>query len=88
MTVANLQIRDVPNEMHDELRRRAKLEHLSLREYVLRLISRDQQRPALAEWLERVHQLEPVDLGAPASELIAASRADRDVELLPERRTS
>jgi hypothetical protein len=84
--VGNLQIKDVPEDLHRELRRRANIEGLSLRDYLLRLLRRDQQRPSAVEWLDRVRGLEPVDLGSPASEQIALDRAERDSEPLPEQR--
>jgi hypothetical protein len=86
MLVATLQVKDVPEDLHRELRRRADLEGLSIRDYLLRLIRNDQQRPPMTEWLARLRQLEPLDLGAPAAELVQADRAARDLGRLPEQR--
>lgn len=88
MLMATLQVKDVPDDLHRELRRRAALEGLSIRDYLLRLIRNDQQRPPPTEWLARLRRLEPVDLGAPAAELVQADRAARDLKLLPEQRQS
>lgn len=88
MLMATLQVKDVPDDLHRELRRRADLDGLSIRDYLLRLIRNDQQRPPKTEWLARLHQLEPLDLGAPAADLVQADRAARDTEPLPQQRHS
>jgi antitoxin FitA len=85
MTMATLQVKDVPDDLHRELRRRAELEGLSIRDYLLRLIRNDQQRPPATEWLARLRRLEPLDLGAPA-DFVHADRAARDPVPLPEQR--
>jgi antitoxin FitA len=84
--MATLQVKDVPENLHRELRRRAELEGLSIRDYLLRLIRNDQQRPPAAEWLARLRRLEPLDLGAPAADSVHADRAARDLVPLPEQR--
>lgn len=83
--MGNLQIKDLPDELHGELRRRARVEGVTIREYVLDLLRRDQERPTRSEWLQRVRQLVPVDLAEPASEFLRHDRDERDHEL--ERRT-
>lgn len=88
MLMATLQVKDVPEEMHRELRRRANLDGLSIRDYLLRLIRNDQQRPPATEWLARLRRLEPLDLGASAADLVQADRAARDLEALPDQRRS
>lgn len=86
MLMASLQVKDVPDELHRELRRRAELEGLSIRDYLLRLIRHDQQRPPTTEWLARLHRLEPLDLGSPAADFVQADRAARELDPLPEQR--
>lgn len=73
--VANLQIKDLPEPVHDELRRRARLEGVTVRTYVLDLIAADQAMPPRSEWFSRLRHRRPVDLGGPVADLI---RADRD----------
>lgn len=75
--MSNLQVKDVPKPMHDELRRRADLAGKSLRDYVLELIRRDLAAPSREEWLAQVARLKPLDLGGRAAELIDAGRAMR-----------
>lgn len=86
MPMATLQVKDVPEDLHRELRRRADLDGLSIRDYLLRLIRNDQQRPPQTEWLARLRQLQPLDLGTPAADFVKEDRAARDLESLPEQR--
>lgn len=78
----NLQIKNVPEDVHAELRRRAELEGTTVRDYVLGLIRRDQRLPARSEWLARLDALDPASLDRPAHELLADERAERDRELV------
>jgi hypothetical protein len=68
--VKTIQIREVPDEVHAELRARAAAVGLSLSDYLLREASRIASRPPLAdvlEWsLERGWGVQP---GAAAAEL-------------------
>ena len=76
--MANLQVKDLPDPIHEELRRRARLEGITVRTYVLRLIEADQQVPARADWLARLRARRPVELGRPVHELVAADREQRE----------
>ena len=67
--------------MHGELRRRADQEGLTIRDYVLRLIEKDQRLPSRADWLDRVAKLEPVAVSRSATEVVRHARAERDAEL-------
>ena len=80
--MSNLQIKNVPEPVHRELRRRAAQSHQSVRDYVLALIERDQLRPTMADWLDTIGQDPPVQLREVAAEAVAAGRAERDAELL------
>lgn len=79
--MGHLQMKNVPDDLHAELRRRAQLEGKTVRDYMLELIQRDQRLPTKREWLERVRQREPVRLDRPVAELIAEDREERDREL-------
>jgi len=48
-----LQVRDVPDDVHAELRRRATAAGMSLSDFALQELSRLARRPALGELLER-----------------------------------
>ena len=58
--VANLQVKHVDPEMHDELRRRAAEAGTTLGDYVLEILRRDLRRPSRSEWLATVRSLPPI----------------------------
>jgi antitoxin FitA len=47
-----IQVKNVPADLHEALRRRAADEGMDLQDYVLMLIRRDLRRPTMREWLE------------------------------------
>jgi hypothetical protein len=75
-----IQVKDVPQELHEALRRRAVQEGMSLADYVLDLIRRDLGLPSSREWLERLATREPVE-GGDIAEEIRAARAERDAQI-------
>lgn len=75
--MANLQIKDLPDDVHDELRRRARMEGLSMRDYMVRLLLADQATPSKHEWLARIRARPRIDPEAPVAELLAADRRGR-----------
>jgi antitoxin FitA len=77
-----IQVKDVPEELHEALRRRAIQEGMTMADYVLDLIRRDLGLPSRREWLERLATREPVDLGPDAVvEALHAARAERDAQI-------
>jgi plasmid stability protein len=77
-----IQVKDVPEELHEALRRRAIQEGMSLADYVLDLIRRDLGLPSRREWLERLATREPVDISR--EEILEAlddARAEREAQL-------
>jgi plasmid stability protein len=78
-----IQVKDVPEELHEALRRRAIQEGMSLADYVLDLIRRDLGLPSRREWLERLATREPVDISR--EEILEAlddARAEREAQLM------
>ena len=75
-------MKDVPEELHEALRRRAVEQGMSLADYVLDLIRRDLGVPSRREWLERLAASEPVDL-APGvvAKALHDARAERDTQI-------
>jgi antitoxin FitA len=70
-----VQIRNVPSELHRELKARAALEGMSLSDYLLRELRQALDRPTLEEMRKRLASRRPVRLRpAPA----AAVRAERN----------
>lgn len=70
-----VQIRNVPAELHRELKARAALEGMSLSEYLLRELRHAADRPTLEEMRKRLERRRPVRL---RQSLAAAVRAERE----------
>lgn len=49
--MSNLQIKNVPPELHAALAERARSRGLTMSQYVLRLLDRDLTRPTIEDWL-------------------------------------
>lgn len=79
--MGTIQVKNVPAELHGELRRRAARAGMTVRDYLLALIERDQLRPTLDEWLEEVTTADPVPLTASSADLIRRGRDERELEL-------
>jgi hypothetical protein len=82
MPMGAIQVKDVPEELHAALRRRAIREGMTLADYVLDLIRRDLGIPSRREWFERLATREPVNLRpGEAAEALHAARAEREAQL-------
>lgn len=51
--MANLQIKGLPAEMHEALRRKARAEHTTMSRLVMDMIQRDLARVRMDEWIAR-----------------------------------
>ena len=72
-------IRDLPDEVHAELARRAAASDMSLRAYLREVLSEHVALPSMEEWLQRVRELGPVHASGPTGpELVAAARTEDD----------
>ncbi|MGH9686610.1 MAG: FitA-like ribbon-helix-helix domain-containing protein [Candidatus Acidiferrales bacterium] len=69
-----VQIRNVPSELHRELKARAALEGMSLSDYLLRELRHAIDRPTLEEMRKRLASREPV---RPRISPAAAVRGER-----------
>ncbi len=78
--MGSVQVRDVPADIHDALRRRAAEEGMTVREYLLRVIERDLSLPTMREWLARVADLEPME-GIDVVAAVRQGRVERDEQL-------
>ncbi|MCA1839203.1 MAG: Arc family DNA-binding protein [Actinomycetota bacterium] len=81
METTNIQIRGVPIEIRERVRRRARKEGRSMSDYLLALIERDLSVPSPAEFRRRLARLSAVVLDRPAARDIEEIRGGRDVEL-------
>lgn len=77
MLVAHLQIKHVPEALHTELRRRAEREHVTVRDYVLRLIEADQALPSAADWALELAADPAVTLDRSSADLVREARDER-----------
>jgi plasmid stability protein len=78
--MSNLQIKNVPEEVHAELRHRAAARQTTARDYVLDLIVQDQAVPTMQDWLNAIRSDAPLQ-GVPereAARLVREGRAERD----------
>ena len=64
--------------MYEKLRHRCAQEGMTIRDYVLRLVERDQRLPPKQDWLDRVAALDPVAVSQSAVEIIREARDERD----------
>ncbi len=70
-----VQIRNVPSDLHRQLKARAALEGMSLSDYLLREVRRAVERPTVEEIKQRLSRLSPV---RPRIAPAAAVRAERE----------
>ena len=76
--MANLQVRNIPDDLHKRLRRLAQENNSSMSAIVLTAVERELKR---REWQERWAQRSTTVLSADAATLIAEARAEREAEL-------
>lgn len=72
-----IQVRNVPDELHAELVRRAEARGQTLTAYVQEILEREVARPPAREVHRRIAVREPVDLGRPAAEILREERGER-----------
>ena len=78
----HLQIRDLPDELHQVLRRRAAARGLSLRQYAFEVLREHCELPTLDEWLGGLSRLTPVSLSTPAADAVREAREADDASLV------
>lgn len=72
-------IRDLPDEVHAELARRAAARDMSLRAYVREVLAKHVAVPSMGEWLRTVRELGPATAAGPTGpDLVAAARGEDD----------
>jgi plasmid stability protein len=60
--VSNVQVKHIPDDVHEQLRARAAQQGTTISDYVLELIRRDLKRPSRKEWLAQVAALPPLGI--------------------------
>lgn len=81
-----IQVRNVPDNLHERLRARARAERMSLSEYVLGVLERDLLVPSPREWAERLEACEPVE--ADVVSALREARSEREAQLAAAARRS
>ena len=76
--MANLQVKNVPDELHERLRWHARRQGRTLRDVVLEAVRRELDHE---EFVARLRSREPVDPGLPAGAVLEAIREGREAEL-------
>lgn len=72
-----LQVRNISDRLHRELRRRAKQRGQTLTDYVQQILEREITRPPASEVFERISRRPRVKLGVSAATLIREERSKR-----------
>jgi len=78
-SVPMIQIRNVPDGLHKELKARAAQNGMTLSDYLLGELRTLATRPTMKEWVARAEKLTPVELDETPAEAIAAERARRPI---------
>ncbi len=77
-----IQVKNVPPELHERLRARARAEGRNLSDYVRDVLERDLLVPSMREWLDSLAQDEPMS-SISSEEIVAtihAGREERDAQ--------
>ena len=69
-----IQVRNVPDEIHRELKIRAARQGVSLSDYVLELARQDVMLPTVEEWMARIDAEPIIDSDVSVEDIIRESR--------------
>jgi hypothetical protein len=75
-----IQVKNVPEDLHEALRRRAAEEGMDLQDYLLRLIRRELALPSQHQWLQSLHAQPTLHRLPPAAEALAVSKDEHEDE--------
>ena len=76
--MANLQVRNLPDELHERLRRCAQQRNSSMSAVVLQALERELE---WSEWQKRLEQRPPLDVSLDSIAALHEARRERDEEL-------
>jgi plasmid stability protein len=77
--VSFIQVKNVPEPLHQAVRRRAAEEGMSISDYILDLIRRDLLLPSRRQWLDRLAARRPIDVDVITA--LHRARSERTGEL-------
>lgn len=69
-----IQIRNVPDWLHRKLKARAAAEGMSLSDYLIRELTREAERPTVAEFREMLASRTPIEPSVSPAQLIREER--------------
>jgi antitoxin FitA len=72
-----IQLRNVPDDVHRTLKRRAAEEGTTLSELLVREVTAVARRPSLGELMQRISRRRPVRLSESSAEAVRSERAAR-----------
>ncbi len=76
--MANLQVKNLPESLHQRLRKLAQTHHRTISDIALEALERETARQ---EWRERLSQRPTTDLGDTAASLLEMERQQREKDL-------
>jgi plasmid stability protein len=76
-----IQVRNVPDRLHQELMRRARARGQTLTDYIQQILEREVDRPSAQEVFDRIEARPRIHLGVTAAELIREARAERERDI-------
>jgi antitoxin FitA len=79
-TMKMIQIRNVPDELHRDLKIRAAREGISMSELILRDLPRIAHRPTLAQVQERIRRRGPIKGVPSGAELVRTAREEHEAQ--------
>lgn len=71
----NLQIKNVPDDVHAQIRQRAAEDGVTISDYLLRVAENATKRPTIEEMVRRLQERGPIEVSIEPVDII---RADRD----------
>lgn len=78
-----IQIKNVPQKLHSQLRERARGEGRTLSEWALQVLQRELSVPSTTEWLEQLKNDPSTDLSsAEIARLVGQGRGEREAQIL------
>lgn len=77
----SLHVRDLPDDVHEELRRRAARRGMSLRRYTIEVLTEHCAMPTMDEWLDSLHELPRAEVGISGAEAVREARAEDEARL-------
>jgi plasmid stability protein len=72
-----IQIRNVPERLHETLKARAAREGMTLSDYIKRELERTVELPTVREWLELTRRAKPIRIGKSGAQIIRELRDAR-----------